>query len=117
MQTKPGVNFQQLFESAPGLYLILHPDLSIIAVSDAYLKATLTKREEILGRGLFEVFPDNPEDPNADGVAKLQASLQNVLNNKKPHRMAVQKYDIRRPDGSFEVRYWNPLNTPVLDED
>jgi signal transduction histidine kinase/ActR/RegA family two-component response regulator len=31
--------------------------------------------------------------------------------------MAVQKYDIRRPgaDGSeFEVRYWSPVNVPVL---
>lgn len=28
--------------------------------------------------------------------------------------MAVQKYDIRKPDGTFEVRYWSPLNKPVL---
>jgi len=28
--------------------------------------------------------------------------------------MPVQKYDIRRPDGTFEVRYWSPLNTPVV---
>jgi signal transduction histidine kinase/ActR/RegA family two-component response regulator len=33
--------------------------------------------------------------------------------------MAVQKYDIRRPaeeGGGFEVRYWSPRNSPVLDE-
>jgi hypothetical protein len=33
--------------------------------------------------------------------------------------MAVQKYDIRRPEeegGGFEVRYWSPINTPVLDD-
>ena len=30
--------------------------------------------------------------------------------------MAVQKYDIRRPDGIFEERYWSPVNKPVLDE-
>jgi two-component system sensor kinase FixL len=28
--------------------------------------------------------------------------------------MAVQKYDVRRPDGGFEEKYWSPLNKPVL---
>jgi signal transduction histidine kinase len=30
--------------------------------------------------------------------------------------MAIQRYDIRSPDGSFEERYWSPINTPLLDE-
>ncbi len=110
------VNFQALLENAPGLYLILLPDLTIVAVSDAYLNATMTQRDEILGRGLFEVFPDNPDDPTADGVSNLRFSLEEVLKKKKPHAMAIQKYDIRRPDGSFEERYWSPLNKPVVNE-
>jgi signal transduction histidine kinase/CheY-like chemotaxis protein len=106
-----------LFEASPGLYLVLTQDLTIVAVSDAYARATMTKREEIIGRGLFEVFPDNPDDPNATGVLNLRASLERVLRNHAPHAMAVQKYDIRRPDsegGGFEERYWNPVNSPVL---
>jgi PAS domain-containing protein len=62
------LDFRRLFESAPGLYLILAPDLTIVAVSDAYLAATMTQREAIVGRALFEVFPDNPDDPSADGT-------------------------------------------------
>ncbi len=31
--------------------------------------------------------------------------------------MAVQKYDIRRPDGTFEERHWSPFNIPVFAED
>jgi PAS domain S-box-containing protein len=116
MIPSPEINFQSLFESAPGLYLILRPDLTIVAVSDSYLNATMTKREEILGRNLFEVFPDNPGDPVATGVSNLRASLNYVLQHGEPHTMAVQKYDIRRPDGTFEERYWSPLNTPVLND-
>lgn len=108
------INFKSLFESAPGLYLILLPDLRIVAVSDSYLTATMTKRENILGKGLFDVFPDNPDDPTADGVSNLRASLNSVLKNKEVHTMPVQKYDIRRQDGTFEERYWSPLNKPVL---
>jgi signal transduction histidine kinase len=111
------VDFQLLFESAPGLYLVLTPDLTIVAVSDAYLRATMTKREEILGRPLFEVFPDNPNDLTASGVNNLRASLEHVIQAREPDAMAVQKYGIRLPEtsgGGFEERFWSPVNTPVL---
>ncbi|WP_084599490.1 PAS domain-containing sensor histidine kinase [Actinoplanes subtropicus] len=118
--TRPEVDFRALFESAPGLYLVLDPDLRIVAVNDAYLRSTMTVREEILGRGIFEVFPDNPDDPAATGVANLRASLQRALRRRKPDTMAVQKYDVERPPsagGGFEQRYWSPFNTPVLGPD
>lgn len=111
-------DFRALFESAPGCYLVLQTDFIIVAVSDAYLQATMTKRDEILGRGLFEVFPDNPDDPEATGVFNLNASLQRVLKTRAADTMAVQKYDIRRPEtegGGFEERYWSPVNSPVFD--
>jgi len=110
-------DFRALFESAPGLFLVLTPDLTIVAVSDAYLKATMTERQAILGRGLFEVFPDNPDDPAATGVSNLRASIENALETGAPDAMAVQKYDIARPaseGGGFEERFWSPVNTPVF---
>jgi signal transduction histidine kinase len=116
----PTPDFQTLFESAPGLYLVLTPDLNIVAVSDAYLHATMTQREAIIGRGIFEVFPDNPDDPTATGVRNLRASLERVLHSRMADTMAVQKYDIRRPEaegGGFEERYWSPVNSPVFGAD
>ncbi len=104
----------------PGLYLVLAPDFTIVAVTDAYLRGTMTRREDILGRGLFEVFPDNPDDPSATGVRNLRASLLQVLQGKIPDAMAVQKYDIRKPEadgGGFEERFWNPVNSPVFGPD
>ncbi len=71
-------DFRALFEAATGLYLVLDPELRIVAASDAYLDATMTRREEIVGRGIFDVFPDNPEDPEATGVSNLSASLELV---------------------------------------
>lgn len=112
------LDYQTLFESAPGLYLVLSPDFMIVAVSNAYLQATMTVREEIIGRHLFEVFPDNPDDPTATGTHNLRASLNRVLKNKSADTMAVQKYDIRKPEsegGGFEERYWSPVNSPVFD--
>ncbi len=110
-------DFKALFESAPGLYLVLTPDFTIVAASDAYLAATMTRREDILGRGIFEVFPDNPDDPGATGVRNLSASLNRVVQHRVADAMPVQKYDIRRPlseGGGFEERYWSPVNSPVF---
>jgi two-component system sensor kinase FixL len=113
-------DFRALFESVPGLYLVLDPELNIVAVSNAYCAATMTKRRNIVGRGLFDVFPDNPDEPDATGATNLRASLARVQACLRPDAMALQKYDIRRPEaegGGFEIRFWSPLNTPVLGED
>ena len=116
-QFPTALDFRAVFESTPGLYLILAPDLTIVAVNDAYAKATMTVRAQIVGRGIFDVFPDNPDEPGATGVSNLGASLQRVLQYCRADAMPVQKYDVRRPaseGGGFEEHYWSPLNVPVL---
>jgi PAS domain S-box-containing protein len=105
---------QGLFESLPGLFLVFTAELKIVYVSDAFLEATMTKRQELLGRDLFAIFPDNPADPSSEGVANWQASLDRARKTATPDTMAIQKYDIRQPDGTFEQRYWSPMNCPVL---
>ena len=114
----PAADFRALFEGSPNLYLVLDPSFKIVAVNDAYCQATMTNRKVILGRDIFDVFPDNPSDPLATGVGNLRASLERVLQFKHPDAMALQKYDIPRPasqGGGFEERYWSPFNSPVLD--
>ena len=114
-------DFRALFEAAPALYLVVRADaprFTIDAASDAYLRATLTTRDGpggLVGRGLFDAFPDPPDDPGATGTRNLRASLERVLAGAAPDAMAVQSYAIRRPDGSWADRYWLPLNTPVVD--
>ena len=111
------IDYKLLFESVAGLCLVLRPNFIIVAVSDAYLRATMTVRESILGRGLFEVFPDSPNDPNASGAHYLNASLQRVLFTRAADSMPVQKYDRQRPaeeGGGFEERFWSRTNSPVF---
>jgi len=112
-------DFQRLFEQGPGANLLLAPDadFTILAVSDAYLRLTLTTREGILGRGLFEVFPNNPVDPDPTGQRNVRASLERALATRAPESLSDQKYDIRRPKeegGGFEERYWSPTHIPIL---
>jgi PAS domain S-box-containing protein len=105
---------QGLFESLPGLFLIFTPDLKIAAVSDALLEATMTKRENVLGHSIFEVFPDQQ---GSQAISSWRASLQRVSETGAPDTMAIQKYDIVGPDGVLEERYWSPMNSAVLGAD
>lgn len=116
---KPSIDYQALFAATPSPYLVLRPDLVIVDVNDAYLRATDRTREDLVGQYLFDAFPDNPADATADGVRNLGASLQRALQSKEPDTMAVQKYDIPVPSrpGAFEERWWSPINTPVLRPD
>ncbi|MFE9920513.1 PP2C family protein-serine/threonine phosphatase [Streptomyces sp. NPDC005774] len=115
----PRIDYRALFTVMPSPCLVLDPDLVIVEANEAYLRVTDRTREELLGRYLFVAYPDNPADPDADGVHNLQASLQRVVRSKEPDTIAVQKYDIPvsgRP-GVFQEKWWSPVNTPVLGAD
>ncbi|MFF7969852.1 SpoIIE family protein phosphatase [Streptomyces sp. NPDC007905] len=117
--TADQVDYAALFAATPSPYLVLSPVLLIVGVNEAYCRATGRTRRELLGQYLFDAFPDNPADPQASGVVNLSASLARVLATGKPDTMAVQRYDIpviSRP-GTFEERWWSPVNTPVLRPD
>jgi PAS domain S-box-containing protein len=114
MYRMTNTDYQLLFESLPGAYLLLLPDLAIAAASDAYLGVTMTKRENITGMQVFEAFPINPNGPSGGSMDGLRVSLNHVLKYKTAHTMPDFRYDIRRPDGSFEERYWCAVNTPIL---
>jgi len=110
------LDFRLLFEESPEVLLVLLPDApryTMVAATHSRWRATHTT-PETLGRGLFEVFPDNPDDPAASGTSNLRASLARVLKTRLPDTMPVQKYDIRGPDGNFQSRYWSPKNLPIL---
>jgi len=115
-------DFRALFDALPGLYIVLLPNdpiFTIVVANQAYAQATLTNPAEIVGRPLFDVFPDNPDDPQGSGVRNLHASLRQVLASKSRHTMAVQKYHFRRPpeQRGFEELYWSPVNSPLLGPD
>lgn len=107
---------KKVFESLPGCFLIVDPmsDYRIVEATEAYLRVT-GKDRGIIGKPIFNVFPDNPENNNGDGLRRLKASFRKVLDTCKPDVMNIQRYDIQSDDtSSFELRYWKPVNIPVL---
>jgi PAS domain S-box-containing protein len=112
-----GIDFAAIFAACPAAHLLLDTSFTIVDANTAYLRVTRTRHEDIVGRHVFDAFPDNPDDPGADGTRNLRASLERVRDTAKPDTMARQRYDLRGPDGVFEERWWSPVNTPVLGPD
>jgi PAS domain S-box-containing protein len=114
MNLNEEINFKSLFEEAPGLIMVLNPSFTILAISDAYVEATYTKREDLFGKHFFDVFQDTK---NTTAVAETKASLEYVLKNKKPHVIPMLRMEIKNLAGVLEEKYWNPINKPILTKD
>ncbi|MEX1197841.1 MAG: PAS domain S-box protein [Pseudohongiellaceae bacterium] len=109
--------YRRLFQASPGKLLVVRPrSFEIVAVTAAYLQATMTRESDIIGKTLFEAFPDDPDDPKAEGTSNLLASLERVQSLKTADIVGILRYPVRRPDGEFEERFWSPVNSPVLND-
>ncbi len=116
--TLPGNIFQTIFEKSPGSILVKTdlPRFTILAASDSYLKVTSTTREAILGKGFFEVFPDD-ETQLIDEKAARHVFTK-VINTGKTVDIPSYRYDVFNPDTeSHELHYWSCSNVPILGDD
>jgi PAS domain S-box-containing protein len=101
------------------MYLLLSPNLNIVDATDAFLQNTLTSRENVKGKYVFSIFPNNPATPNVESDKQVLQSLHHVLKYKQQHMIPIIRYDILLPSekgGGFEERYWSTTNVPVLNE-
>jgi hypothetical protein len=105
------------FQARWAPYMLIDADWRIRAVNTAHEWVSTRPRDSLLGRPLFEVFPDNPADPEANGVANLSRSLETTFRRGARHWMGVQRYDL--PDmqspGEFIYKVWMPVNSPIKD--
>jgi PAS domain-containing protein len=117
--TNPEVDFAQVFRHLPTPAVVLTPDFCVAEVSQAYLHVAGRTREELLGRYVFDAFPDDPSDPGASGVRDLTESLRRVLATGEPDALAFQPYDVAVPGrpGVFARRFFCPVNAPVFGAD
>ncbi|WP_439882131.1 PAS domain-containing sensor histidine kinase [Pontibacter sp. MBLB2868] len=117
---EPILDFQEIFNEMPGNFLVLKPNIpyfTILAVSDDLLQITAQERSNVVGKGVFEVYPVNPDALTATGPSSLKRSLEEVIRTKKSIVLPVVRYDVPDETGSFEERHWWASNKPVIDKD
>ncbi|MEV4232066.1 SpoIIE family protein phosphatase [Streptomyces bobili] len=113
------IDYTAVFQALPGMVALLTPALVYADANEEFLRVSGRRRDQVVGRHLFEVFPDNPENPGANGMRNLEASLRRVMATGERDAMALQRYDVESPDrpGEWEERYWSPVNAPVRGRD
>ncbi|MCX3058282.1 PP2C family protein-serine/threonine phosphatase [Streptomyces beihaiensis] len=112
----PDIDYRAVFQALPGMVALLTPELVYEDANADFLRESHRSREDLIGRYLFDVFPDNPGDPAATGARNLEASLRRVVETGERDTMALQRYDVQSTErpGEWEERYWSPVNAPVL---
>ncbi len=105
------LNFHVLFDALPSPYMVLDTELRFVAANPAYLAVTKRRLEDLLGRYLFDMFPD----PGENG-RRLAASFRRVLDTGQPDTLAYLPYAIALPEaegGGLSYRYWTCAHTPL----
>ncbi|MFP2904057.1 PAS domain-containing protein [Pyxidicoccus sp. 3LFB2] len=111
--------FDKLFNLSANPYMVLDRDLRYVAANDAYLQVTASKREDLLGRRVFDLFPNDPADPANAPAQMLRDSFERVLRERRQDVLALIPYRVPRhtPEGVVEEeRFWSATHTPLLDE-
>lgn len=110
---------KKVFEALPGNGVLLATDaprFTVLAVTEGVEAVSGRSGLQLIGKGLFESFPENPDNPAADGERTGIASLQSVLAHKEEHRLPLQRYDLPDGKGGYREQWWSVVNRPVIDE-
>ncbi|MES2744689.1 MAG: response regulator [Bdellovibrionota bacterium] len=112
------VDYQLLFQKLPGQILVLKPDeaFTLLAMTEAFERSTHKAAHDVLGRGLFESYPEDPNDKNAHGAKSLRDSLDRVIRFKKADVIPLQRYSVEYEKDKYQVTFWTVENAPVLDD-
>ncbi|SOE12024.1 two-component sensor histidine kinase [Hoeflea halophila] len=105
------MDFGELFDALPSPHMVLDRELCYVAVNRAYEQVVMRSRDEMIGRHLFDLFPNDGESGR-----RLRASLDRVFATGETDTLAYIPYDIPRPPelgGGMEQRYWTAVHTPV----
>jgi PAS domain S-box-containing protein len=113
-------DFEALFRVSPYPYLLMDRRLNIVGANQAYLKSTGRVEAELLGRYVFDAFPENPDDPGSTNVAEVRASLLRAIASGEPDTTAFLRYSVPRQTAAgtvFDERFWSTVHTPVRGAD
>ena len=112
-------DFKALFEAAPALFLVLAPNapqFTVVATTNAFVRASGLARSDILGRGILDLFPEDPSD--RESIGTVRSSLERVLLAHVPDTLGIQKLrTLSAERTSGEERLFSRWSYPVLGSD
>ncbi|GAC1313535.1 MAG: hypothetical protein NVSMB24_36890 [Mucilaginibacter sp.] len=109
-----------IINASPTPSLILNanaPDFTIAGANEAFLHMTNSERHRIVGKGIFDAFPQKADDSGSKRRKIIYNSLVHAFLVKKAHKITLLRYDIPiKHTDDHDERFWNFDTYPVLDE-
>ncbi|MEU4268995.1 SpoIIE family protein phosphatase [Streptomyces sp. NPDC026092] len=115
----PQIDYGAVFRALPGMVALLTPDLLYADANEDFLRLAGRTRDQLVGRYIFDVFPEHPDEPAAAGMRETRESMLRVVTSGERDTMALLRYDIEdtgRP-GRWVEHFWSPVNAPVFGPD
>jgi hypothetical protein len=96
--------------------VLLDRELPFVDANRAYLELTASQLDQLIGRGMFDLFPNEPGQPNNESARVLRESFERVLRTGKQDVIAYITYRVAKVQGGeLEDRVWSATHTPLLD--
>ncbi len=111
MTPPPKPDFEAVFNCLPTPLLVMDRDLTILALNQAFLNASKTTREAVVGSNIFAAFPAAQES-----CAVLQQSLERARDQGVADVIPLVSYTCTK-DGRAEEHLWSCTHIPVPDKD
>ena len=102
----------RLFDRFSLPMMILDREQRFVYANDAYLKATHSTLDSLLGRNVFDCFPDTP-----DRVEAVQSKFQRTLDTGETTTLDAQPFQLAMSDGRTRQLVWQAVQDPVFDRD
>lgn len=101
----------------PCLFLLPDsPKFTVIDANDAFLRTAGMHLEQVVGRNMFDFFPQAGGEESQKRMKAFRSALENAYRLKKPSKMRLQRYDVQEDQQSEPVvKFWNSDTVPILD--
>ena len=96
-----------IFDGMPNAAMILDAQLNFVDANQAYCQAVQRDRAEMIGKYVFDVFPDTPER-----IAPVMDAFQKTLAGEAV-QLDAQPFKLELPDGTIEDRIWQVSQFPI----
>ncbi|MDB5168357.1 MAG: domain S-box protein [Candidatus Saccharibacteria bacterium] len=114
------IDHKKLFQSLSNAYIVYgvdDPDFTILEENQAHAEISMVKRDDIIGKSVFDVFPDVSEQYLKTGVSLFKESVRKVIRTKRPDMMPNLKYDLVDKKGNVTQKVWSLVHYPVFDKE
>jgi PAS domain S-box-containing protein len=111
-------NLRTVFGCCPEARLVLYPDaprFTIAYANPSYLQATRRNAQDLVGKGIFEAFPDTQTDISR--ASDINKSLNHVLEHKSAYKSGLFRFNLPNPQLSEDqAHFWVCDTYPLLNE-